>query len=74
MEGSDQGKGLLLAVLVLPQVAAWGHKGLVLVYLRGSFLLGESDDFFFKKPSLLFQPQLLLLVDSFKVLKLGLEL
>ena len=64
----------VLAVLVLPQVTAWGHKGLVLVYLRGSFLLGESHDFFFQKSSLLFQPQLLLLVDSFKVLKLGLEL
>ena len=68
------GGRLLLAVLVLPHVTTRGHKGLVLVYLGGSFLLRESDYFFFQKSPLLLKPQLLLLVDSLKVFKLGLEL
>lgn len=66
------GDGLLLTVLVLLQVAA--HKGLVLVYLGGSFLLRERDYFFFQKSSLLLQLHSLFLVNSFEVLEFGLQL
>lgn len=66
--------GLLLPVLVLLQVAAHGHRGLVLVYLGGSFLFRERDDFVLQKSSLLFKLYSLLLVNSFEVLEFGLQL
>lgn len=66
------GDGLLLTILVLLQVAA--HKGLVLVYLGGSFLFRERDYFFFQKSSLLLKLHSLFLVNSFEVLEFGLQL
>lgn len=66
------GDGLLLTILVFLQVAA--HKGLVLVYLRGSFLFRERDYFFFQKSSLLLKLHSLFLVNSFEMLKFGLQL
>lgn len=72
--GRVVGDGLLFTVLVLFQVAARCHIRLVLVYLRGSFLFSKSDYFFFQKSSFFFKLQSLFLVNSFKVLKFGLQL
>lgn len=74
-EAQDRRWGLLLlSVSVFLQVATRCHKALVLVDLGGGFPFRESNYFFFQRSSLLFKLHSLFLVNSFKLLKFGLQL